>query len=228
MSSAEIVAQVLLGRSGEGSKNRLRGVVLMGIGEPLHNYDAVARALTLLGHPEGMGLSLRRFTLSTCGLVPGIDRLARDFGGRVRLAVSIHAADDETRASIMPVTRKYPLRDLMEALRDYPVPPNGTVTIEYTLIRGINDSPQHARRLSALLRGVPATVNLIPMNRVPGTELDAPDEATVDVFQRTLRRFEVRAFVRRRRGGDVAAACGQLALRDDIRRALDRRPGTVQ
>ena len=212
LTASEIVGQVWLGHAQLAGKARLSGIVLMGMGEPLHNYDAVARALRLLTHAQGLGLSPRRITLSTSGLVEGIDRLGREFGGQIGLAVSIHAADDVTRSAIMPVNRRHPLAELTAALRRYPLPPRRAITIEYTLLEGQNDSPEHARALAARLRGLRAKVNLIPMNTVRGTTLHAPPSAAVDAFQQALRAHGLDVFVRRRKGDDIAAACGQLAL----------------
>jgi len=218
LTAAEIVGQVLVGRSRAEPGEHVRNVVLMGMGEPLHNYDAVARALVLLSHPDGIGLSTRRVTLSTSGLVPQIERLGRDFGGLVQLAVSLHAVTDEKRSLLMPVNRKHPLDELMEALRRYPLPPRRRITIEYTLIAGKNDDPRDAEALARLLRGVPAKVNLIPMNGVEGSPLAAPGMGGVEAFQQRLLACGVAAFVRRTRGDDIAAACGQLALHGEKRK----------
>ena len=218
LDAGEIIAQVLLGRTQLLGKGRLAGVVLMGMGEPLHNYDAVARALRLLSHKEGIGMSLRRVTLSTSGLVDGIDRLAKDFGGHVALAVSLHSADDTTRSQIMPINKRYPLADLLAALRRYPVPPHRCMTIEYTLMRGINDSIRDASMLARAVHGLRVKVNLIPMNPVAGTSLVAPEPSTVDAFQQALVAHGLDVFVRRQRGDDIAAACGQLALAGEARK----------
>ncbi|MBK8172609.1 MAG: 23S rRNA (adenine(2503)-C(2))-methyltransferase RlmN [Sandaracinaceae bacterium] len=218
MNAGEIVSQVLLGRARSDEHERVRNVVFMGMGEPLHNYDAVARALVLLTHPEGLALSTRRVTLSTSGLVPQIDRLGQDFGGQVQLAVSLHAVDNEKRSALMPINRKHPIEELMEALRRYPLPKRRRITIEYTLIAGKNDELRDADTLSKLLRGIPVKVNLIPMNPVDGSPLAAPDYSGVDAFQERLRSHGVAAFVRRTRGDDIAAACGQLALHGEKRR----------
>jgi 23S rRNA (adenine2503-C2)-methyltransferase len=218
LSASEIIAQVLVGREQLAGHGRIAGVVLMGMGEPLHNYDAVARALVLLAHPEGIGMSLRRVTLSTSGLVDGIDRLGRDFGGQVGLAISLHAVDDATRSRIMPVNRRHPLAELMGALRRYPLPPRRQLTVEYTLIAGVNDDVREARELVRLLRGLRAKVNLIPMNPVAGSELRAPERRAVDAFQHELQAQGVEVFVRKRKGDDIAAACGQLALHGELRK----------
>jgi 23S rRNA (adenine2503-C2)-methyltransferase len=208
----EIVGQVLLGRAHLDPGEDLRNVVYMGMGEPLANYEATVRSLRLLTHPEGIGLSSRRVTVSTSGLVPEILRLGEDFEGQIGLAISLHAADDATRSALMPINRKYPLQALMQALASYPLPKRRRITIEYTLVSGQNDAPSEARKLAALLRGLRVKVNLIPMNPIAASDLGPPDFSRVLAFQEVLAQEGLSAFVRRRRGDDVAAACGQLAL----------------
>ncbi len=208
----EIIAQVIVGRARLDPNERLRNVVFMGMGEPLHNYDATARALRLLTHAEGVALSARRVTVSTSGLVPEIARLGADFAGNIGLAVSLHAADDETRSRLMPINRKYPLALLMNALRAYPLPRRRRITIEYTLVEGRNDTARDAKALSALLRGIPVKVNLIPMNPIAASSLGPPVFRGVLEFQKILCDAGYSCFIRRRRGDDVSAACGQLAL----------------
>jgi 23S rRNA (adenine2503-C2)-methyltransferase len=208
----EIVAQVLVGRSRLDPGEQLRNVVFMGMGEPLHNYDATARALRLLTHADGVALSSRRITVSTSGLVPEIARLGADFGGNIGLAVSLHAADDRVRGALMPINKKYPLAVLMEALRAYPLPRRRRITIEYTLVAGRNDAPEEAERLARLLRGLPVKINLIPMNPIAASTLGPSALSGVLAFQRVLCDAGYSCFIRRRRGDDVSAACGQLAL----------------
>ncbi|RYE88047.1 MAG: 23S rRNA (adenine(2503)-C(2))-methyltransferase RlmN, partial [Myxococcales bacterium] len=208
----EIVGQVILGRSLLDPNESLRNVVLMGMGEPLHNYEATVRALRLMTHPQGVGLSSRRVTVSTSGLVPEIARLGHDFGGNIGLAVSLHATDDETRSRLMPINKKYPLAVLMAALRDYPLPKRRRITIEYTLVAGRNDSVDEARRLAKLLRGLRVKINLIPMNPIDASTLGPPSWDGVYAFQQKLVDEGYSCFIRRQRGDDVAAACGQLAL----------------
>jgi 23S rRNA (adenine2503-C2)-methyltransferase len=208
----EIVAQVVVGRSHLDPDETLTNVVFMGMGEPLHNYEATARALQLLTHPGGMGLSARRITVSTSGLVPEIARLGGDFRGTVGLAVSLHAADDETRSRLMPINKKYPLAQLMNALRAYPLPRRRRITIEYTLVEGKNDGAANAKKLVRLLRGIPVKVNLIPMNPIGASSLGPPDLKNVLAFQRVLCDEGYSCFIRKRRGDDVSAACGQLAI----------------
>jgi 23S rRNA (adenine2503-C2)-methyltransferase len=208
----EIVAQVIIGRTRLGANERLSNVVFMGMGEPLHNYDATLRALRLLTHPEGVALSARRITVSTSGLVPEIARLGADFGGNIGLAVSLHAADDETRSRLMPLNKKYPLATLIPALRAYPLPQRRRITIEYTLVAGSNDDPGDARALARLLRGIPVKINLIPMNPIAASPLGAPPLRRILDFQKVLCDAGYSCFIRRRRGDEVNAACGQLAL----------------
>jgi 23S rRNA (adenine2503-C2)-methyltransferase len=208
----EIVAQVLIGRSLCEDDERLRSVVYMGMGEPLHNYESTARSLRLLTHVEGISLSNRRVTVSTSGLVPEIERLGKDFQGQINLAISLHATDDESRSALMPINRRYPLGELFGALRAYPLPPRRRITIEYTLVAGKNDTHQEAVRLAKLLRGLPVKINLIPMNPIEASTLGPPDISRVLAFQQVLVESGYSCFIRRRRGDDVAAACGQLAL----------------
>jgi 23S rRNA (adenine2503-C2)-methyltransferase len=166
----------------------------------------------LLTHPDGIGLSTRKVTISTSGLVPEIERLGRDFEGQIGLAISLHAPDDEKRSRLMPINRKYPIGELMKALRAYPLPRRRRITIEYTLVSGKNDMLEDAERLARLLEGIPVKVNLIPMNPIDASTMRPPDLAGVLAFQRVLVRAGYSCFIRRRRGEDVSAACGQLAL----------------
>ncbi len=212
MGADEIVAQVLVGRARLDAGEQLRNVVFMGMGEPLHNYESTVRALRLLTHPDGIGLSTRKVTVSTSGLVPEIERLGNDFNGQIGLAISLHAADDETRTRLMPINKKYPLDVLMKALRAYPLPRRRRITIEYTLVAGKNDNVAEARKLAKLLRGLPVKVNLIPMNPIEASTLGPPELSGVLAFQRVLCDAGYSCFIRRRRGDDVSAACGQLAL----------------
>lgn len=212
MRADEIIAQVLVGRSRLDANERIRNVVLMGMGEPLHNYDQTVRALRLLSHADGIALSPRKVTVSTSGLVPEIARLGQDFGGQVGLAISLHAADDETRSRLMPINKKYPLPVLMQALREYPLPRRRRITVEYTLVAGKNDTIDEARKLVKLLRGLSVKVNLIPMNPIEASTLGPTDLSGVLAFQRVLCDAGYACFIRRRRGDDVSAACGQLAL----------------
>jgi 23S rRNA (adenine2503-C2)-methyltransferase len=157
-------------------------------------------------------MSPRRITVSSVGLIPGIRRLGEDFGGKVGLAISLHAADGVTRSSILPMNDRYPLDDLMAALRQYPLPRRRRITIEYRLIAGVNDQPEHAKRLADVLSGLPSKVNLIPMNPIRQSPLKAPSRPVVDRFRQVLSVRRVSCSIRLTRGDDVDAACGQLAL----------------
>lgn len=212
MTAAEIVSQVLLGRAMLDDTERLRNVVYMGMGEPLHNYEEVARSLRLLTHKEGIALPARRITVSTSGLVPEIRKLGADFHGQIGLAVSLHASDDETRSRMMPINKKYPIAELLKALRDYPLPPRRRITIEYTLIHERNDNTMEAKKLAHVLKGLKVKVNLIPMNPISASTLGPSDDRRVQQFKDVLLNAGYDAFVRRRRGEEVDAACGQLAL----------------
>jgi 23S rRNA (adenine2503-C2)-methyltransferase len=209
----EIVAQVIFGRQHLEPGEELKNVVLMGMGEPLANYVETARALRLLSHPLGVNLSPRRITVSTVGLVPELGRLGEDFKGQIGLAVSLHAADDETRGSLLPINRKYPVAAVIAALRAYPLPRRRRIFIEYTLIAGKNDTLAEAKKLAGLLRPVPVKINLIPMNPIDDCALRPPSMERVHAFQQVLIDAGYTCFVRKRRGDDVSAACGQLALR---------------
>ncbi len=213
LAPGEILAQVLLPL--EEQKPRLApqtNVVLMGQGEPLLNYDAVMAAVRILLDPEGVGLSPKHVTLSTSGIVPGIERLAQE-KVRPKLAISLNASNDEQRDALMPVNRKYPLEKLLGACRCYPLRPWERLTFEYVLLGGMNDSPEDARRVVRLLAHIRAKVNLIPWN--PGElPYHEPEPERVEEFRRVLSEKGVPAFVRYSRGRDVMAACGQLALLD--------------
>ena len=214
--ASEIVSQVYLAKRYLRPDEQLGNLVYMGMGEPLHHYEQTVRSLRLLTHPEGLAMSPRRITVSTVGLTPGIERLGRDFNGKIGLAISVHAPNDETRDKIIPMNRRYPLAALMRALRAYPLPKRRRITIEYTLIDGVNDTPSHARELATLLRGIPSKVNLIPMNPITASELRAPKAESVRQFQDILANAGYSCFVRTRRGDEVSAACGQLAMADDL------------
>jgi 23S rRNA (adenine2503-C2)-methyltransferase len=211
LTAGEILAQVLLAlEENRESLTPRTNVVLMGQGEPLLNYDPVVAALRVMLDTNGMGLGARHVTLSTSGIVPGIERLGRE-KMRPRLAISLNASTDEERDAIMPINRKYPLKMLLEACREYPLRPREILTFEYVLLGGFNDSAEDARRVARLLSGISAKVNLIPWN--PGELPYRPPAAeSTEEFRQVLNAKGVPAFVRYSRGQDVNAACGQLAL----------------
>ncbi len=211
LSPGEIVAQVLhVAAVLAEDRLRLRNVVLMGQGEPLHNYEAVMKAVDILIDQKGMSLAASRITLSTVGLVPGIRRLAEE-RRTVSLAVSLHGATDEERGALVPVARRWPLAELMEACRDYTARTAGKIFFEWTLIEGRNDDPGQAAALARLLAGQKAQVNLIPLNPTSGYAGVPARAARVREFQEILRAAGIPSTVRQRRGIDIAAGCGQLA-----------------
>ena len=190
----------------------ITNIVLMGMGEPLANLEEVARALRTITSDKGLGISPRRVTVSTNGLVPEIGKLGAS-GLRVNLAVSLNAATDEVRDRIMPVNKRYPIRELLAACRRFPLEPRRRITFEYVLLKKVNDSPEDALRLAKLLRGIKCKVNLIPFNPFPGSQFQRPDDADVRRFQQVLLDHRYTAPVRESRGRDISAACGQLRER---------------
>ena len=216
LTAGEIADQVyrvnadLRGEPGVDAQRPLTNLVYMGMGEPLHNYVHVKRSLDLLLHPDGANFSHRHVTVSTSGLVPNIQRLGEET--RVKLAVSLNATSDEQRAKLMPVDKKWNIAALIDACRKFPMKYGRRITFEYVLLRGVNDSDEDARRLADLLAGVPAKVNLIPYNENPGLGFGDPGAERVQAFRRILESRGFAAMVRKNRGRDIAAACGQLAI----------------
>jgi 23S rRNA (adenine2503-C2)-methyltransferase len=209
----EIVGQVLVAMHELGPRHPGDlTLVFMGMGEPLHNLSEVSRAIAVLCHPAGLGLSARRITVSTSGLVPEIAELGR-LDPRPLLAISVNATTDEQRSALMPIGRRYPLAELRTALERFPVRPRERITVEYVLLAGVNDSPDDARRLADYCASFPHQINLIPFNEHRVAEFRAPTEAVVDEFARAvLGQRRTVLTVRRSRGRDVGAACGQLVL----------------
>ncbi len=210
LTAGEIVGQVWAARSTLAPGARLTHVVFMGMGEPLANYAATVKALRVLVAPRGFGFSPRRITVSTVGLVGGLERLARE-NLRVNLAVSLHAVTDEVRGRLMPVNRGWGLDDLLAACRRFPLAVRQRMTFEYTLLDGVNDSAEDAQRLVRRLRGLRAKVNLIPFNEWPGATFRRPPPERILAFQRALLDAGLIATIRWSKGEDVGAACGQLA-----------------
>ena len=187
----------------------IRNIVLMGMGEPLHNLDYVIPAIQIMIDGNGLQLSNRRVTVSTCGLVPEMERLGREIPN-VNLAVSLNATTDELRDRIMPVNRRYPLKELLKTCKEFPLPGRRKVTFEYVLLGGINDSLDDAKRLLKLISNIPNKVNLIPFNEHEGCDFKAPTRAAIDAFHKYLIDRHVTVITRDSRGGDISAACGQL------------------
>ncbi len=213
LTAGEIVGQVWRARATLPPDRRLTHVVFMGMGEPLANYQATVKALRILTAPAGFGFSPRRITVSTVGLVQGLERLARE-NLRVNIAVSLHAATDEVRSRLMPVNRGWGVEDLLAACRRFPLPVRQRMTFEYTLLAGVNDATEDARALARRLRGLRAKVNLIPFNEWPGSGFRRPPLERILGFQRTLLDAGLTATVRWSKGEDVGAACGQLRTAD--------------
>jgi 23S rRNA (adenine2503-C2)-methyltransferase len=215
LSAGEIVAQVHAVnrevRQNEGLEmlRPLTNLVFMGMGEPLHNFDNLKTALEILQSQDGPNFSHRHITVSTVGLVPMIARLGAETD--VKLAISLNASHDEQRSQMMPINRKWNIAALLEACRSFPLRQGRRITFEYVLMRGVNDSDEDARRLVELLRDIPAKVNLIPYNENPGLGFQSTMEQRAEAFRDLLARGEVSAFIRKNRGRDIAAACGQLA-----------------
>ncbi len=197
-------------------------IVVMGMGEPFDNYDHVLRALRILNDQKGINIGARHITISTCGVVPGIQRLAQE-GLQFELSVSLHAPDDELRSRIMPVNRRWPIAELLGTCRAYFEKTGRVVTFEYTLVKDLNDRPQHAAALVRLLRGMPCKVNLIPLSPVEGFDGERPDDRVCLAFLDALLKAGLNTTLRKSRGKDVDAACGQLRLRrSDDARTKDR------
>jgi len=212
LSLSEIVSQVRDIANDLKDPRRLTNIVFMGMGEPLANYTHVVNAVDIITHSEtGMGFSSRRVTVSTAGLVSKFADLGRDT--QVNLAISLNAADDETRNMLMPINRKYPIEKLLDACRIYPLAPRRRITFEYILMDGVNDSENDAFRLAKLLRPIKAKINLIPFNDYEGSGFNRPEESAVNRFKEILQRKHYTAIVRYSKGQDISAACGQLSVK---------------
>jgi 23S rRNA (adenine2503-C2)-methyltransferase len=211
LTAGEIAGQVRVLAAATGLIDARFNIVLMGMGEPLHNYDNTMKALRMLHSEHGLAVSPRRVTLSTVGIVPGLERLGRE-PLMPNLAVSLHATTDEQRALLVPSNRKYPLAAILDACRRFPVKNRGRVTFEYVMLNGVNDTPEDARRLVKLLAGIKAKVNLIPLNQAPGIPYDRPSDDRIDRFAQILADRHLTVSVRKSRGRDIRAACGQLIV----------------
>jgi 23S rRNA (adenine2503-C2)-methyltransferase len=207
LSAGEMAGQVLLAARAFGDNPT--NVVYMGIGEPFDNYDAVLKSVRIINHPEGFGIGARRITISTCGLIPEITRLSGE-GIQVELSVSLHASDEALRSRLMPINKRYPIKELLPACREYTRTTGRIVTFEYTLIRGVNDSEDQARGLARLLAPLKCRVNLIPLSPVDEFSGRSSEQNTADMFMEKLADEGTNATARQSRGGSVNAACGQL------------------
>ena len=226
LTAGEIVGQMLIARDAYGEwpapagGRMLSNIVMMGMGEPLYNYDSVKQALLIIMDEEGIQISRRRITLSTAGVVPRIADVGRDLG--VRLAISLHAVTDELRDELVPLNRKYPIAELLDACRAYPKARNSRrITFEYVMLKGVNDSPSDAKALVRLIAGIPAKVNLIPFNAWPGAPYECSTEAAIAAFAEIVNRAGYSSPVRVPRGRDIMAACGQLkSASERVRRSV--------
>jgi len=231
LTPGEIVGQLMLARDelddwpeigvGSAQARAITNIVMMGMGEPLYNFDNVAQALRIIADGDGMAISKRRITVSTAGVVPEIARCGHEIG--VLLAISLHAVRDDVRTLLVPLNKKYPLAALMEACRTYPGLANSRrITFEYVMLKDVNDSPAEARALVQLLKGIPAKVNLIPFNPWPGAPYECSSDETIEAFARILMRAGYASPVRKPRGRDILAACGQLKSTSQKRRASQK------
>ncbi|MEE2689522.1 MAG: 23S rRNA (adenine(2503)-C(2))-methyltransferase RlmN [Pseudomonadota bacterium] len=215
LEAGEIVGQVMLARDSLGEwpsakeEKLITNIVMMGMGEPLYNYDNVKKALKIVMDGGGVSISKRRITLSTSGVVPEIERCGQDLG--VMLAISLHAVTDDVRDKLVPINRKWPIKELLRACRAYPAAKNARrITFEYVMLKGVNDSEAEARELCRLIKGIPAKVNMIPFNPWPGSAFECSKPETIKKFARIVEKAGYVATVRTPRGRDILAACGQL------------------
>lgn len=213
LTASEIVQQILFVQSYLKQNNipypTVFNIVFMGMGEPFNNYDSVAKAVNIITDPTGLTISRRRITISTSGVVPYIERCAKEL--RVNLAISLHAVHNELRSQIMPINRKYPIELLIKACKQYQrLAKSKRITFEYVMLKGVNDSKEEARRLAELIKGIPCIVNLIPFNAWPSSVYESPAMADVESFAQIIKSLGCQATIRASRGQDILAACGQL------------------
>jgi 23S rRNA (adenine2503-C2)-methyltransferase len=211
LSAGEIVGQVRVLVHALNMTHKPFNIVLMGMGEPLHNYDETMKALRILADPHGLGVNPRRVTLSTVGLLPALDRLASE-PIMPNLAISLHAPTDRQRGALVPLNNKYGVAEIIAACKRFPLKKRSRITFEYVLLAGVNDSPNDARSLAKLLAGVKSKVNLIPLNAAAGIPFERPSDEAVDRFARVLADHHLIVSVRKSRGRDIRAACGQLIV----------------
>jgi 23S rRNA (adenine2503-C2)-methyltransferase len=218
LTAGEIVGQVRVLADALEMRAVPFNIVLMGMGEPLHNYDETMKALRILVDEHGFNMSPRRITLSTVGLLPALEKLARE-PVMPNLAISLHAPTDEQRGELVPLNRKYGVREIIDACKRFPLKRRSRITFEYVLLAGVNDRPEDARRLAKLLAGVPSKVNLIPLNAAAGIPFERPSDETVNQFAEILAERHLTVSVRKSRGRDIRAACGQLIVEGERRSA---------
>ncbi|HXW04090.1 MAG TPA: 23S rRNA (adenine(2503)-C(2))-methyltransferase RlmN [Vicinamibacterales bacterium] len=222
LTAGEIVGQVRVLAGELGMLDTRFNIVLMGMGEPLHNYDATLKALRILADEQGLAVSPRRVTLSTVGVLPALERLATE-PLMPNLAISLHATTEAQRDLLVPINRKYGIEELLDACRRFPLKRRNRITFEYVLLGNVNDSPEDARRLVRLLSGIRAKVNLLPLNEAAGIPFDRPSDARINRFAQVLAEHHITVSVRKSRGRDIRAACGQLITESSREKA----PGAV-
>jgi 23S rRNA (adenine2503-C2)-methyltransferase len=218
LTAGEIAGQARVLAAETGMLEHPFNIVLMGMGEPLHNYDHTMKALRILHSEHGLSVSPRRVTLSTVGIVPGLQRLAHE-PLMPNLAISLHATTDEQRTELVPPNRKYPLAEILETCRRFPLKKRSRITFEYVMLDGVNDTVDDARRLAKLLAGIKSKVNLIPLNPAPGIPYERPSVERVDRFAQILADRHITVSVRKSRGRDIRAACGQLIVEGGVRKS---------
>jgi 23S rRNA (adenine2503-C2)-methyltransferase len=211
LTAGEIAGQVRVLADALGMRDKKFNIVLMGMGEPLHNYDETMRALRILADEHGFDMSPRRMTLSTVGLLPALEKLA-DEPVMPNLAISLHAPTDLQRGELVPLNRKYGVAEIIDACRRFPLSRRSRITFEYVLLAGVNDSPQDARKLARLVAPVKSKVNIIPLNAAPGIPFERPSDEVIDRFAKIVAEHGVSVSVRKSRGRDIRAACGQLIV----------------
>ena len=211
LTAGEIVGQVRVLAGALGMRDKKFNIVLMGMGEPLHNYDETMRALRILADEHGFDMSARRITLSTVGLLPALEKLAKE-PVMPNLAISLHAPTDLQRGELVPINKKYGVADIIDACKRFPLNRRSRITFEYVLLAGVNDSPQDAKKLAKLVGGVKSKVNLIPLNAAAGIPFERPSDEVIDRFAKIVADHGVNVSVRKSRGRDIRAACGQLIV----------------
>jgi len=221
LTAGEIVGQVRVLAGALGMFDKKFNIVLMGMGEPLHNYDETMRALRILNDEHGLAVSPRRVTLSTVGLLPALEKLARE-PLMPNLAISLHAPNDRLRGELVPLNKKYGVAEIIAACKRFPLSKRSRITFEYVLLAGVNDSPEDARQLAKLLSGVKSKVNVIPLNAAPGIPFERPSDDAIDRFAKTLAERGLVVSVRKSRGRDIRAACGQLIVEGQQRSPAQR------
>ncbi len=221
LTAGEIVGQVRVLAGALDMRDKRFNIVLMGMGEPLHNYDETMKALRILNDEHGFAMSPRRITLSTVGLLPALEQLAKE-PVMPNLAISLHAPTDELRGELVPLNKKYGVKDIIDACKRFPLKRRGRITFEYVLLAGVNDSPEDARKLAKLLSGVKSKVNLIPLNAAPGIPFERPSDHAIDRFAQILADHDLTVSVRKSRGRDIRAACGQLIVEGHTRSAAQQ------